>query len=115
MYSKETFVIDISIRPFKFAKFELSGSISCALKRGKARLNLSRRRFPMGTGRSEPGGRGQGGTPPPLFLGEQQPYLNQGGGGGADYAHHDITFPLLLIFRSSYGPVYPLSDHLHGF
>ena len=72
--------------------------------------------FPHGNRAVGAGGKGpRGYSPPPLFLGEQQPYLNQGGGGGADYAHHDITFPLLLIFRSSYGPVYPLSDHLHGF
>ena len=92
MYSKETFVIDRSIKPFKFAKFELSGSISYALKRGKARLNLTRLSA-VASPWEHRGQGGQGGTAPPPFLADQLTLSQPGRGGGADYAQHNIKCP----------------------
>jgi hypothetical protein len=102
MYSKQIFVIDMRIRPFKFAKFELSSSILALeiqfmlSETWQSQMKFGSpvgRRFLMGTvytlyqGCRSRGAKGA--LAPPPFLADQltlsQPER------GADYAHHDIT------------------------
>ena len=112
MYSKETFVVDISIRPFKFAKFELSGSILCSLKRGKARLNLTRRSAVASPWeqyihctRAVGAGGPRGHCPLPFFSRSFNPTSTREG--ERQIMPTTILYAPFLIFRPSYGPVYP--------
>ena len=94
MYSKQIFLIDMRIRPFKFAKFVLSDSIHAHRNvREPDKIWLTGRpslRIPMGTTRAVRAWLPRGHCPPTLVFGRS---VNRTSARvGVDYAHYRITF-----------------------